>query len=58
MEENERVRRDVREILASSDKTLLDDSGHIIYNYMGTDYLVLVSVVRIARDRRTGEYDE
>ena len=58
MEENERVRRDVREILASSDKTLLDDSGHIIYNYMGTDYLVLVSVVRVFGGRKLGEYDE
>ena len=57
MDENERVRRDVREMVITSGKVTLDESGHIIYNYMGTDYLVMVAVARIAPNRRLGEYD-
>jgi hypothetical protein len=58
MEQNERVRRDVREMIISSGKVLLDESNHIIYNYMGSEYLVMVSVVRVSRDIKLGEYDE
>jgi hypothetical protein len=58
MEQNERVRRDVREMIISSGKVLLDESNHIIYNYMGSEYLVMVSVARVSREIQLGEYDE
>jgi hypothetical protein len=58
VEQYDQVRRDIREMIISSGKVLLDESNHIIYRYMDSEYLVMVAVARVSTDIKLGDLDE